>query len=304
MAKRLSHTQQPFGIHSGNSPKGLLLFGFCFVSIGSWISLIGLKIVQVDPQTVHAPYWLLTLIGAIFGLGGAMIWSMALRHILKLRRITKNARRDPNNPAMADYDWEPTGYSPPRWKPTFNAWAGFIIFSLFGVVSFWMSFGQKGTPWFLKGMSVLMGLIMTWVTFYALKITWHAFKYGKSQLVFNQFPYPLDSTLSIEIQLPIDLRRAKGAVLTLRHVEEFYEIQHSGSKKTKSLIQEVLHECTLELSPFDLAQWPRAIHATFQLPNNAQPTQLYAERPCYWHVELELDMPGLDFKQQYLVPIY
>ncbi|MEN8829443.1 MAG: hypothetical protein ABF322_03935 [Lentimonas sp.] len=114
MGKRLRQSQQPVGIHSGNSPKKLLLFGLPFVGIGIWITLNGLKVVEVDPQSVKAPYWLLTTAGAIFGLGGLMIWNMALQQIFRLKRIAKNVTRYPRNLAMTDYDWDTNGYCPPR----------------------------------------------------------------------------------------------------------------------------------------------------------------------------------------------
>ena len=37
---------------------------------------------------------------------------------------------------------------------------------------------------------------------------------------------------------------------------------------------------------------------------NRLATRLSADRPVLWELELNLDVPGLDFKQTYLVPIY
>ncbi|MGJ8637755.1 MAG: hypothetical protein ACSHYA_00040 [Opitutaceae bacterium] len=304
MAKRLPHTQNPVGLHAKTSSTGLFLFGLPFIGIGIWIALIGLKVIEVDPKSVHAPYPLLTLIGAIFGMGGVMLWNMGFQHMLKLKRIAKQMQRHPNNPAMTDYIWNPNGYSPPRWKPIFSAWTGALLVSLFGVPLFWFAFGEEDSPWFLKGMSVFMGLILIWVYSYALKVTWHAIKYGKSTLIFNQFPMPIASTIQVEIKMPMSLHRANGATLTLRQIEEFYETTGSGKNRRKTLIQEAHYESTQELTPTDLAMWPRTIKAKFQLPENAPTTKLHAARPRYWHVELVLDNPGLDLKQQYLLPIY
>lgn len=282
MNKRFRNTQQPVGIHSEHSPRGMFLFGLPFVGCGIWITLIGLKIIEVDPKSVHAPYWLLGLVGLIFGGGGLLLWNMGLQQLLKLKRIAKQVQRYPDNPAVADYDWDPVGYSPSRWKPTFSAWGALAMFSLFGAISYWISFENNGIPWFVKAMSLLLGLIIAWVAFNAVKVTWHAFKYGKSQLVFHSFPIPLSDEVPIEIQLPMDLRRANAATLTLRYIEEYYEVRGSGKNRRKSLIQIAHYEDAQELTAYDLAQWPRSIRAKFQLPKSAQSTQLLAERPRYW----------------------
>ncbi len=42
----------------------------------------------------------------------------------------------------------------------------------------------------------------------------------------------------------------------------------------------------------------------YELPADAQPTQLSADKPVFWELEVGLDLPGLDFKETYLVPIY
>jgi hypothetical protein len=40
------------------------------------------------------------------------------------------------------------------------------------------------------------------------------------------------------------------------------------------------------------------------LPDDARATDLRANRPIFWELEAQLDLPGLDFKETYLVPIY
>ena len=50
------------------------------------------------------------------------------------------------------------------------------------------------------------------------------------------------------------------------------------------------------------------IELRFELPADARSTQLNpgnsAERAVFWELEAKLDLPGLDFEETYLVPIY
>jgi hypothetical protein len=47
-----------------------------------------------------------------------------------------------------------------------------------------------------------------------------------------------------------------------------------------------------------------AVELAYDLPPGAPATRLGAHRPVFWELEVNLDVPGLDFKQNYLVPIY
>jgi hypothetical protein len=39
-------------------------------------------------------------------------------------------------------------------------------------------------------------------------------------------------------------------------------------------------------------------------PSDAQPTHLSTAKPTFWELEVKLDLPGLDFNETYLVPVY
>ncbi len=40
------------------------------------------------------------------------------------------------------------------------------------------------------------------------------------------------------------------------------------------------------------------------LPDDAVTTQLTANQPVFWELEVKLALPGLDFKETYLIPVY
>lgn len=53
---------------------GRLLVGGIFAAPGLLIVAVGTRTIEVDPSTVHAPYWLLTLLGSMFVVAG--LWLM------------------------------------------------------------------------------------------------------------------------------------------------------------------------------------------------------------------------------------
>jgi hypothetical protein len=46
------------------------------------------------------------------------------------------------------------------------------------------------------------------------------------------------------------------------------------------------------------------VELRYDLPADARPTQLSGDKPLYWELEVKLDLPGLDFNETYLVPVY
>jgi hypothetical protein len=46
------------------------------------------------------------------------------------------------------------------------------------------------------------------------------------------------------------------------------------------------------------------IELRFEPGADVLPTNLHADRPVFWELEVNLDLPGLDFEETYLVPVY
>ena len=47
---------------------------------------------------------------------------------------------------------------------------------------------------------------------------------------------------------------------------------------------------------------PMELH--YDLPLDALPSRLTADKPLFWELEVKLSLPGLDFNETYLVPVY
>lgn len=303
-SKRLKNRNDPVGIHSDFSIKGMFFFGFPFFAVGLFVILIGTEVIAVDPNTVHAPMWVLTTVGAVFLASGLLIWNMGWRHVSLIRRREKLSAKYPNDRAMADYPWERDQYSPLRWRPVRKALGMAVFFVVFASVFNWWAFGSGNSPLFLKLMIGLLDLIVLGVILYCIRTIWHALKFGKTSLKYPYFPIRLGDSVELEIQLPIGLSRAEGATLKLRCIKEFYEISGHGKNRNKRLVHEVLYESVSRLNRTQVEQWPGTLRYSFELPKEAPPTALSSEAPHFWEIELRMDVPGLDLEQRYLLPVY
>jgi hypothetical protein len=147
--------------------------------------------------------------------------------------------------------------------------------------------------------------------FAALAIWWsaarqlgRALKFGHSRVKFASFPCRLQEPVVLRWQPYKGINRVNKGTFTLRCVTEWWERHGSGRNQNATLV----HEETWS-ARWILAQ-PRNLHPRddvelrYELPADAQPTNFSAEKPIYWELEVKLDLPGLDFNETYLVPVY
>lgn len=301
-----NRTGDPVGIHAQFSGRSSFFFGLIFFGVGVWIGLIGLEVVEVDPSKVNAPMWVLTACGVIFALSGCLIWGMGLRQIRLLRNVEQLAKQYPGDPAMADYPWDRTGFTPPRWTPARKSWVAVLFFIVFALIPNWLSreIDSGFANVFMGFMAVMMNLTVLAVIVYAARLTWHAFKFGKTRLVYPAFPLRPGQRSDLEIQLPSSLRHVTGGMATLRCLKEYYETSGSGKNRSQRLVHDILYEDPQSISAEDLNRTPGAVHVELDLPEDAPTTQIQGNPTHFWELELELNVKGLDLKQRYLIPVY
>ena len=287
----------------GFSTPGGILFGVPFVGIGIYLILVGVKIAPMDPGKVHVPYWVLTLIGAAFAMAGLMIWSMAWKQFAAKRRCIQAARLHPNAPALSDYPWNPVGFEVSTWPGAAKAAASALGISVFLSAFNGWAFGQGG-PLFLKVVVVIFDLIGLAVWVHAGRQLGRAIKFGKSRIVFSRFPYCVGEPAVIRWQPPTGTSSINKGTFTLRCVEEWSEQTGSGENQTTTLV----HEENWSAAWF--FEQPRNlpvkddVELAFDIPPGACPTRLNIDRPVFWELEVKIEIPGLDFGETYLVPIY
>jgi hypothetical protein len=301
--RRLRGGTQRRGTHSGFPVWGALLFGGVFVAAGTAITLVGLRLLPVDPAGVHAPWWVLTVCGLCFAGAGLMVWGMAATQLRAGRHRRAAARGYGHAAVMRDHPWDPRGYTPPRWGPAFRGLLGAGFLTLFMSMFNWWAW-VAGGPWPVKLIVSVFDLIIVFLWWSAALAFARAVRFGGSRLAFSRFPCPLDEPVSVRWIPPRGISGVEKGSVTFRCVEEYWEESGSGKNRSRSLVHD---ELCAETHSFDRPQpfrEGRAVEFRFTPPSGAPSTQLSAARPVFWELEVKLARPGLDFHETYLVPVY
>jgi len=282
---------------------GGFLFGGVFVAAGTAIILLGAGILPAKPGSVHAPYWVLTVAGVSFALGGVMVWGMAWKQFAANRGRLAATRQHPNEPALADYPWHPDGFEVSEWMGAAKALGLAIGLTIFLSMFNWWAFAARG-PWMVKGITALFDAVALAMWWKAGQQLWSALKFGHSRIAFTRFPYRVTEPVVLRWQPGGGIAQINQGTFTLRCVEEWMEASGGGNNRTTDVVHEALWSGQWVLERPRKLQLKEAVELRYELPADARPTQLSADKPLFWELEVSLDLPGLDFKEAYLVPIY
>lgn len=285
------------------STGGGFAFGGVFVATGTIIPLVGTKVLKVDPASVQAPYWVLSLCGLSFALAGLMVWGMTWRQFAANRRRAEAASRYPGEPALADYAWHPEGFEVSEWPGLAKAIAADVFLTIFLSIFNWWAFGGKG-PTMVKIIVILVDCFLVFVWWRAARQLGRALKFGHSRIEFTGFPCRLSKPVVLRWEPFRGIHRVNQGTFTLRCVEEWTEERDSGEGRTSFLVQEEIWSAKWLLEQPRNFQLREEVDLRYELPADARPTQLSADKPLFWELEVKLDLPGLDFNETYLVPVY
>jgi hypothetical protein len=301
--QRLSDCAQRGRSRKGFSTWPGFVFGVLVLAIGVAITLVGTKTLRVNPTDVHAPYWVITVAGLCFAVAGFLTLGAAWKQLKANRQRREAARQHPNEPALLDYDWHPAGFEVSEWKAARDWLAGALGMTLFLSMFNWWAFGGQGNGTVKVVVTVfdLALVLMWWKTGQMLG---RAFKFGHSRIVFTRFPYALGEPVIVRWQPSAGVDELRKGTFTLRFVREWQETTGTGKNRRTTVYHEELWsakwllEQPRRLSPKD------DIELAYELPAEARSTHLTADQPLFWELEVKLDLPGLDFSETYLVPIY
>lgn len=278
--------------------RGPLLLSLPFVVIGVLLGLIGLRVVEVDPASVHAPWGILTAIGAVFALAGLSLLVNALRGMLLRSRRKHLSRMHPERPWLGDWPWDARRGRDEPWRRVLAAWFGFTLFALFQVPFVWWAFLSGEGPWMVKGIVGLFLLICLLVGGTAFHRTMQALRYGSSYVVYEEFPFRLGS----EARVRFGPCRFDRLTVDLECVEERFETRGHGKNRSTTNVMNRLHheQRTLELAP----SVPE-VDLRFSLPDDPELTTAFVQLPIrYWRLRVRADVPGVDLDTSLLLPVY
>jgi hypothetical protein len=301
--QRLSGTLQKRGSKMGMPTWGGFLLGLPFLGVGAAAIGIGTHVLRVDPATIHAPYWVLSVFGVSFLGGGLAVWGGAWKQFSARRRRSQAARQYAGEPALVDYPWHPDGFEVTGWAAAIKTMALALALTVFLSIFNWWAFGQGG-PILVKAIVILFDAVTVLLWCQAAQAVGRAIKFGHSRIVFTRFPYRVGEPVVVRWRPSEGVSEMRKGTFTLRCVQEWTETTGSGKNRSTKLVHEELWsarwllEQSRRLGPKD------DVELSYELPPNATATQLSADRPVFWELEVKLDLPGLDFKQTYLVPVY
>jgi hypothetical protein len=299
----LSGRTSTVGLQTATPALFLALFGMVFVAVGGAVIALSAGWIPAKESSFHAPRWILGCIGGIFaGAGLGVVW-MGLRGPWRRWKLARNHRQFPNQPAMADFLWNPKGETQNRMLKVVQSLLGTVMVTAFLVPFNWWAFFSDDDTLMVKIVVGVFDVILVfcwWMLFHTL--VW-ALKYGPARLTWDAFPLRRNA-VNLRWEPGRGLRDWTRGTFTLRCIRE--RIEKVESKQETETRQ--LHECLweevreVELSRMAMGRGEAAL--SFTLPPDAQPTAIMAEQPVYWELEVKVAQPGVDFTHTYLVPIY
>lgn len=301
--QRLSGQLQARGLQTGLSSVGMFLFGLPFLGVGVWATLAGTQLIAINPDKLHAPHWVLAVFGLVFALAGLMLWGMGWRQFRANQQRARMLARRSDEPALADYPWDPRGFSPPRWSRPAKAVGVVLFLALFLSMFNWWAFMANG-PWMVKAVVVLFDLILVFAAGHAAMIVGRTLKFGPTRIEFVCFPCRPGGSVSLLWRVSHGLSRAAKGSFTLRCVEEWYEVRGSGKNRSRNLVQEQVWSVTAHLDQSSGILPGKLEELGFDLPADVPSTSLTGDKTVFWELAVDLDLAGLDFHETYLVPVY
>ena len=280
-----------------------VLFGSPFAGAGTFILLIGLGKIEVDPSTIHAPMWVITVIGLMFLLAGLWLIWHGLDGVRRKTRIKNVKTTRAASPWLWDYEWQALGISDNKINKVLRGLIMLIVVGAFLAPFHWWAFVSNEGHLMVKIMVVFFDLVFGlgggYYFFHNLALY---LKYGNSRLRFSNFPFLLGDKLSVVlVGLPSEINQLQ---LDLRFIEEQYETRGSGKNRRQEVICYQLYHEGRTLKGREVASSGK-LSLEWDLPDEPELTSTLSQRPArFWELEVKADTLGVDYHSRFLLPVY
>jgi hypothetical protein len=299
--RRLHNRTEPVKPSLGLPPIGAFLFGLAFFAAGTGIGAIGMQWIPVETNSSEVPDFVLPLTGLVFASVGGWIWILAWRENRFRNRLAHQAHR---HACLADYPWDLRGAQSARWGPVVK---GLVILLFFGCFmapfNWWAFFSDKG-HFIVASITVLFDAVLLYGFGAWLVQLTRAIRFGPGRVHWDEFPLPVRGPVRLRWQPGEGVTHWSSGRATLRCVEEFYETRGHGKNRRKHLCHEEIGSVTIDIPARSQRVGHPELTLDFSTPPGCPPTKIQADRPVFWEVELELETPGVNPKDHFLVPVY
>jgi len=275
------------------------------LAVGGFALLVGLRLVPVEPTTVRAPYWTLQLFGAIFILAGLITGYKTLRQWRQEQRRLRLVAEHPGSVAFADHAWDPRGVRTSPWPAALKAVGANLFFLLFLLPFNWWAWFSGESHLFVRGVVGLFDLLLLLALFEAARRVLVALKYGASGLDYGRFPAQTGARLELVWRPPAGLERAERLDFVLRCVKEWTEKRGNSGDRRIEIFHEQLFAATRSSSTAPELLPNQTIPLAYDLPAELPGSCLAKpQQRIFWELEVQAAAPGVDFQENYLVPVY
>jgi len=277
-----------------------VLFGVPFATAGATVgTLVTLGKMRSSPP------WLGVMLGALFAAAGLSLAMHGLVGVVRASRAARGRAANPREPWSWDHAWNPMGAVDDTKRQIRRTLSASLALALLLVPFNWVSFAAADAP---RGFAVVTGLFDLLVLGLLVRAGYlvaRRQKYGVSMLRFRRFPFVPGDEVELMLARSGPLASLEVLEATLRCVQERYEVRRTGSKSSSQVVSYAVWSETRGSEPGDgRRSTERDFAWRFALPPDLPGTSLAERPPRYWELEVRAEMPGVDYRKVFLVPVY
>ncbi len=288
-------------------PLGAIVFSIPFSLCGIVIILIAFNVIPVENSKIHIARHIFALIGALFFIAGELILFQGVKALIHKAKSRQRELENPADKAGRDYLWQREGIKGDGFAVVIKNFLGWCFFVLFMVPFHWMFFfSDKKIPGVVYFVIGIFDLLVICGFGYCVYLLIRYLRYGQSFFKFSRFPFQPGGMVEGMIMMAKPIKGVKKLQITLRFIEEVFEVRGTGKNRSTQVVCYELYNLTnlrtdfIEYGP-DIERLP----ISFELPNDPNLINMLAQRPPrYWQLEVMAVTPGVDYLSRFLVPVY
>ena len=282
---------------------GAVAFGSIFAAAGTLIVVLS-TMGKIQPSG-DAPLWVVIVCGLVFAAPGFWLVQHGLAGVAQRARTARWREANPREPWRWDHSWNRYGSRDDSGR-TIGRLAMFAIITTILLLPFnWVSFFSAESQTGFKVITGIFDVVVLGVAAWAVYLIVRRVKYGVGMLRFKRFPLLTGGEVEVMLERTGPLAALPEIQATLRCVQERYEVtRRRGKRQSRVVSYEVWSETRASEAGDGRQSSGRNFVWRFTVPAGVAGTSLSERPPRYWEVEIRAEMPGVDYRGVFLVPVY
>lgn len=272
-------------------------FGLALVGAAVALVLWEMRLLDV-PRPEEVAAWMIFYAAALLALLGVGTVLLFLGDLMSFGRRWRAG--DSQRPWLRDYHWNPRGHRVRVWS---DISAALYLLVVLGALLPGLLLWASRAPVVYVGV-IAAGLLGVLMLFLLMRELLRYFKFGSTWVRYHQFPYRPGEKVAITWGAQRGVNPFNRIHFILRYVAER---RHERFRRG---------ELQVEYKPYQLWAATYTIESggqrmpsneqtlVFDVPPGAPGTQLRANPPRYWELEVDIHAPGVNYQRTYPVPLY